>query len=102
MESIYIILLTFFIFLHYIYTTSTLRTVSFTVKSKYVLYEKFSKLMVSSTEGEVFEVNNNVWLWKWRSVELWDKLKEGNTYKFKIYGHRYLIIDFFPSVVEIL
>ena len=102
MESIYIILLIFCIFLHYFYTTSTLRTVSFTVKSKYVLYEKFSKLMVSSTNGEVFEVCNNVWLWKWRSVELWDKLKEGSTYKFKIYGHRYPIIEFFPSVVEIL
>ena len=102
MESKYIILLTFFIFLHYFYTTSTLRTISFTVKSKYVLYDKFSKLMVSSTEGEVFEVNNNIWLWKWRSVELWDKLKEGKSYKLKIYGHRYPIIDFFPSVVEIL
>lgn len=101
MEKTYLILLLIIVFLHYFYTISTLRTINITIKSKYVLYDKFSKLMVSSTNGEVFEVSNNIWLWQWRSVELWDKLKEGSTYTFKIYGYRYPIIDFFPNIVEI-
>lgn len=101
MEKIYFILLVVIVLLHYSYTMSTLRTINITIKSKYVLYNRLSKLMISSNNGEVFEVGNSIWLWKWRSVELWDKLKEGSTYTFKIYGYRYPIIEFFPNIVEI-
>jgi len=101
MEYTYLIIFIIVVLLHYNYTMFSLRTINITIKSKYVLYDKLYKLIVSSTNGEVFEVSNNLWLWKWTAVELWDKLKEGSTYSFKIYGYRYPVIDFFPNIVEI-
>jgi len=101
MEKSYILIIIVLALLHYIYTTATLRDITITVKSKYVLYNRLSRMMVSSTNGDVYEVGNNIWLWQFKAVELWDTLKEGKTYTLQVYGNRYPIIDVFPVIVNL-
>jgi hypothetical protein len=87
--------------LHYIYTFYTLQTTTVTIKNKYILYDRLYKLMVASMDGRQLNVGNNIWFWQWKAVELWDSLKEGQTYNVTTFGLRIPILDVFPVIIKI-
>jgi len=97
----YLVIICIIGLVHYVYTYSTLKVFTFTLKSKYVLNDRFYKLMVSGDDGTVYNVGNNPWFWQWKSVELWDSLIEGETYTVLSYGRRFPIADLFPTIIRI-
>jgi len=97
----YVVLIILVALVYYVYTYSTLKVFTFTLKSKYVLYDRFYKLMISSTDGTVYNVGNNLWFWQWKSVELWDSLVVGETYTVLSYGRRFPIADLFPTIIRL-
>lgn len=97
----YLVLILLMGLVHYVYTYSTLKVFTFKLKSKYVLNDRFYKLMVSGDDGTVYNVGNNLWFWKWKSVELWDSLVVGQTYTVLSYGRRFPIADLFPTIMQI-
>jgi hypothetical protein len=93
---IIIVLLT----LHYIYTMYTLRVERVTVKSKYILNDRLYKLTFSSLDGKVYVAGNNLWFGHFKSVELWDSIREGEKYDLVVYGSRVPFLDIFPVVIK--
>lgn len=90
-----------FAILHYSYTMITLKKVKLTIKSKYVFYDRMYKLMISTTDGQIYNVGNNLWFLHFTSSELWESLKEGQTYSFTTFGRRVPIIDLYPTIIKI-
>jgi len=91
----------FFALLHLFYTKITLKKVKLTIKSKYIFNNRIYKLMISSTDGIIYNVGNSLWFLHFTSSELWDSLKEGQTYEFTTVGIRIPIIDYYPTIIKI-
>lgn len=62
-----------------------------------------SHYMVSTTDGEVFEVQNSIWLWSFNADTIYGALKEGETFTITSKGNR--IVNFFlqeyPSIINV-
>ena len=86
--------------LHYIYTMYTLRVEKVIIKSKYILYDRLYKLTFSTSDGQVYVAGNNLWFLHFKSVELFDSLREGESYDLTVYGNRVPILDMFPVVIK--
>ena len=95
-----LIILIIVITLYYIYTMYTIRIERITVKSKYILNDKYYKLIVSSIDGKTYNIGNNIWFLHYTSVELWDSLKEGENYDVVVYGSRIPVLDIFPVIIK--
>ena len=78
----------------------TLRVERVTVKSKYILYDRLSKLTFSSLNGKVYVAGNNLWFRHFKSTELWDSIREGEKYDLVVYGSRVPFLDLFPVVIK--
>lgn len=97
---IIIIIIIVLLTLHYIYTMYTLRVERVTVKSKYILYDRLSKLTFSSLDGKIYIAGNNLWFKHFKSAELWESLREGDKYDLVVYGSRVPFFDLFPIVIK--
>ena len=96
-----ILYLVFIALSHYIYTRLTIQKIKITIKSKYIFYDRMYKLMISSTDGKIYNVGNNLWYMHFTSSEMWESLKEGKTYNLTTFGRRIPILDMYPVIYQI-
>jgi hypothetical protein len=57
--------------------------------------------MIVDTENNHYKVGNNLWFWKWDSIEDWSSIKKGTGLPISYYGFRVPFFGIFPNVVEI-
>lgn len=62
-----------------------------TLSSKFLIY----------ADGEVLENSDSLWHWKWSSSDIQGDLKEGQTYKVKVYGWRVPFLSWYRNIIEI-
>jgi len=62
-----------------------------TLKSKYLVF----------TDSETFENTDCLLYWKWDSSDLHGELKDGTTYKVKVYGWRIPFLSHYRNIVEV-
>jgi len=73
-----------------------------TVKEKWVKYHgNDAKYLFSDTEGNVYCITDNIFLWRWDASNRYAKLEEGKTYKIKFYGWRIPILSQYQNAIEI-
>jgi hypothetical protein len=81
----------------------------FTQKNKYIeVSEKytfdsngFTNFMIVDTKNNHYKVGNNLWFWKWDSIEDWTSIKKGYAIPISYYGFRVPFLGFFPNVIDI-
>lgn len=61
------------------------------VDSKYLIY----------TDEEVLENTDSVWYWKFNSSDYYGSLKEGETYKARVYGFRIPFLSWYRNIIEL-
>jgi hypothetical protein len=58
----------------------------------------FTNFMIVDTENNHYKVGNNLWFWKWDSIEDWSMVKKGNKIPITYYGFRLPFLGIFPNV----
>lgn len=53
------------------------------------------------TPTEVFQNTDTVWRLKWDSSDLYAKIVNGKTYKFKVYGVRFGFLSWYRNIVSV-
>lgn len=87
---------------HFTYTFYTTENVEITVSKKYKFDDKgYTKFMIIDNNGEHYDVANNLWYWKWDSVEDWTNIKEDHNIIVRKYGVRVPVLGLFPVIVKI-
>lgn len=60
-----------------------------------------SKYLVSSTNGQVFQITDTILMWRFDSSNMYASIKEGNTCNIKTQGWRLPILSDYKNILEI-
>jgi len=73
-----------------------------TVKEKWIKRSDDSgdRYMVSDTNGNVYEITDLFFAWRWNSSDLYAYIDEGETYHIRTYGWRVPLFSWYPNIVE--
>ena len=69
-------------------------------KSERVVEGSSSKYLIFCTE-EVFQNSDSLWYWKWNSSDFYRDIREGESYRFKVYGWRIPFFSMYRNIIEI-
>lgn len=85
---------------HMVYTFETLENKIINVTKKYKYTKNgFTEFMVIDSKGNHYNVNNSLWLWKWDSIEDWNKIETNKYFLVKYYGIRFPLFGLFPNII---
>jgi hypothetical protein len=88
--------------IHFGYSYFTQKNRNIMVSDKYTFDSNgFTNFMIVDTENNHYKVGNNLWFWKWDSIEDWSSIKKGTGLPISYYGFRVPFLGIFPNVVEI-
>jgi hypothetical protein len=88
--------------LHCSYSYFTQKNRNIEVSEKYTFDSNgFTNFMIVDTENKHYKVSNNLWFWKWDSIEDWTVIKKGNKIPISYYGFRVPFLGIFPNVIDI-
>lgn len=83
------------------YRTSDV-TKTVTVKEKWVKYHNDdAKYLFSDTQGNVYSIEDSLWVWSWDASDRYASVEEGKTYTITTYGWRVRIFSWYPNAIEI-
>lgn len=84
---------------HLTYTLTSKNENEIIIKHKYKwVREGFTKFMIIDQNDTHYCVNNSFWLWKWDSIEDWNKVQLNQKIKINYYGVRIPELGVFPNV----
>lgn len=84
--------------LGYAFTTGS---ETITIKEKWVKYHHDdAKYLVSSTNGQVFQITDTLIKWRWDSSDLYAYLESGQTCKIKTQGWRFPFFSDYKNILE--
>lgn len=83
-----------------IYVYSTLFEKEIIIEEKNTYGSKVNNQKISDTEGNVYVVENSLYMWQWTSLELFNKLDVGKKFKVKGYGIRLPILGMIPNIIS--
>lgn len=73
-----------------------------TIKDKWAKYDgDDAKYLVSSEDGQVFEITDSLFKWRFDSSNLYATLDEGETYRIKTQGWRLGIMSDYKNILEV-
>ena len=85
--------------LSYAFTSGT---ETITVKEKWIKYQgNDAKYLISSGNGQVFEITDSIIRWRFDSSNLYADLDEGKTYDIKTQGWRFAIMSDYKNILEV-
>jgi hypothetical protein len=88
--------------IHFGYSYFTQKNRNIMVSDKYTFDSNgFTNFMIVDTENNHYKVGNNLWFWKWDSIEDWTLLKTGTKIPVLYYGFRVPFFGIFPNVFNI-
>ena len=59
------------------------------------------KYLVSDTDGNVYTIEDCIWLWKWDASNRYASIDEGKTYDVTLIGWRIQVLSWYQNIVEI-
>ena len=77
-------------------------TKEITIDEKWVKYHNGdAKYLFSDTEGNVYSIEDSLWLWSWNSSDRYALIKANSTYEITTYGWRIPFLSSYPNAVHI-
>lgn len=87
---------------HFSYSYFSQKNKNIEVFDKYTFDSNgYTNFMIVDTENNHYKVGNNLWFWKWDSIEDWFSVKKGTTMPIWYYGYRVPFLGFFPNIIDI-
>ena len=72
-----------------------------TVEEKWVKYHgEDAKYLVSSTNGQVFQITDTFWKWRWNSSNLYAQLEPDKEYAIVTQGWRFPFFSDYKNILE--
>ena len=88
--------------IHFGYSYFTQKNRNIEVSEKYTFDSNgFTNFMIVDTENKHYKIGNNLWFWKWDSIEDWSSIKKGTRLPVLYYGFRVPFLGIFPNVIDI-
>lgn len=79
----------------------TINYETITIKEKWIKYQgDDAKYLISSTNGQVFQITDTIIKWRWDSSNLYADLEEGDTCKIKSQGWRFPLFSDYKNILE--
>jgi len=76
--------------------------VNVTVKEKWVKYQGGdAKYLVSDTNGNIYEITDSLWKWKWNSSDQYAEMQTGQNYTIGLFGKRVPFFSAYPDVITV-
>jgi len=87
------------IYLFYVFTSGN---ETITIEEKWVKYNgDDAKYLISSINGQVFQITDSLIHTRWDSSNAYAKLKEGQTCEIKTQGFRLGILSYYKNIIEV-
>ena len=87
--------------IHFSYSYFSQKNKNIEISDKYCFDANgYTNFMVIDTENNHYTIGNNLWFWKWDSIEDWSKIKNGTKIDILYYGYRVPIFGFFPNIID--
>jgi|TARA_Y100000389_G_scaffold106183_1_gene103107 hypothetical protein len=96
----FLILIQIIINISWQYLIKFKKTITIEEKNTYGSRNSDGNQTVNDTEGNIYVVKNSLYYLHWESVELYNKLDVGKTYKVEGYGMRIPILNTFPVIIK--
>lgn len=92
----------FIVIFNFIYVYSTKFKKIITVDEKHTYGSNNSKgsQSISDTNNNVYILKDSIYVLHWTSVEVFNKLDEGNKYKIEGHGVRFPFLGWFPNITK--
>lgn len=84
----------------YVYSTKFKKIIIVDKKHIYGSKAKGSK-SISDSNNDIYTLKNSIYIYHWRSMELFDKIESGNTYEIEGHGIRVPILGLFPNITNV-
>lgn len=100
--SIFIVII-LLIILNFIYVYSTKFKKIITVDEKHTYGSNNSKgsQSISDSNNNIYILKNSIYVLHWTSVEVFNKLDEGNKYEIEGHGIRFPVFGLFPNITNV-
>lgn len=59
------------------------------------------KYIIFTSEGEVLQNTDTIYLFKFNSSDVYGKIEVGKTYKFKVYGFRIQFLSMYRNIIDV-
>lgn len=84
------------------YTYGNKQDLEITVKDKYIKrYDDSDTYMIVDTNGNAYKIKDMLFIGKFDSTDIYNKLEIGGTYKIKTTGYRNNFLSEYPNINEI-
>ena len=94
-------LLFVFFFGYWLVYSNTFGEEVITVKEKWVKYHgDDAKYLVSSVDGQVFEISDNLIAWRWNSSDLYAYVMPGMNCSVRVQGWRFPFFSDYKNILE--
>tara|TARA_B110001450_G_scaffold235889_1_gene240931 strand:+ start:40 stop:408 length:369 start_codon:yes stop_codon:yes gene_type:complete len=102
LQSLFIIIIfiTIFNFI-YVYSTKFKKVIVVDEKHTYGSNNSKGSQSISDTNNNVYILKDSIYVLHWTSVEVFNKLDEGNKYEIEGHGIRFPIGGMFPNITKV-
>ena len=86
---------------YYVMYSITIGEETITIKEKWVKYQgDDAKYLISSENGQVFQITDTLIKWRWDGSNLYASLEEGQTCRIKTQGWRFGFFSDYKNILE--
>ena len=86
--------------MHFSYSYFSQKNKNIEVSDKYTFDSNgYTNFMIVDTQNNHYKVGNNLWFWKWDSIEDWHSIKKDTRLPIWYYGYRVPFLGFFPNII---
>ena len=96
---IIIILITILNFI-YVYSTKFKKIITVDEKHTYASNNSKGSQSISDSNNNVYILKDSIYVLHWTSVEVFNKLDEGNKYEIEGHGVRFPFLGWFPNITK--
>mgnify|MGYP001297577570 CR=1 FL=1 len=99
-EFLFILVLLNILKIIYVYSTKFKKIIIVDKKHTYASKAKGSK-SISDSNNNIYTLKNSLYIYHWKSMELFNKLDSGNKYEIEGHGIRVPILGLFPNITKV-
>jgi hypothetical protein len=99
-QFLFILVLLTILNIIYVYSTKFKKIIIVDKKHIYGSKAKGSK-SISDSNNNIYTLKNSLYIYHWKSMELFNKLDSGNTYEIEGHGIRIPMLGLFPNITKV-